>query len=146
MRATCEDMFISMAYLVIDSSGGTVRLARAGHDAPLWFQRRSGKVSEVRSPGLAVGIDDGGVFERSTRDHEFELESGDCLLLHTDGVREALDDQEREYGLERTIETFAEAAMLGAEAAVESIQRDLRNFAAGAPQMDDVTLIAIEKR
>jgi len=141
-----EDMFISMAYLVIDSPEGTVRLARAGHDAPLWFRKRTGKVSEVRSPGLAVGIDDGGVFERTTRDHEFEMESGDCLLLHTDGVREALDDEEREYGIERTIEVFGDAALIGAESAVDAIQRDLESFSGSAPQMDDITLIAIEKR
>jgi sigma-B regulation protein RsbU (phosphoserine phosphatase) len=141
-----EDMFISMVYIVIDGVDGRLRLARAGHDAPLLFRKRGGEVSELRPPGLAVGIDEGDVFERVTRDLELNLEPGDCLLLHTDGVREAVDAQECEFGLERELRIFSEHAALGAEVVVTAIQREVRAFAGTAAQMDDVTLIAIEKR
>jgi sigma-B regulation protein RsbU (phosphoserine phosphatase) len=141
-----EDMFISMTYLVIDGDGGRITLARAGHDASLWFHKQSGEISPLKPPGLAVGIDNGEVFERITRDHEFTMEAGDCLLLYTDGVREATDEHEREFGLDRTTEVFARAAMLGAEASVAAIERELRSFTGEAAQMDDVTMIVVEKR
>lgn len=141
-----EDMFISMAYAVLDGGSGRVVLARAGHDALLWFHKRGGEVTVLKPPGLAVGIDEGEVFERVTRDQEFVMEAGDCLLLVTDGVKEALDEREQEFGQERMGEVFGRAAALGARSALETLSRELRSFAGTAAQMDDITMIAVEKR
>ena len=141
-----EDMFISMAYGILDGSNGKLVIARAGHDAPLLFRRQSGKVEQLRPPGLALGIDSGTVFERVTRDLEVELLPGDCVLLHTDGVREALDARDEQFGLERMSESFRMAAPLGAEAVLTRIQEDLRQFTGDGPQLDDITLVAIERK
>src|SRR5204863_4357603 len=61
-----EDMFISMAYLVLDHAHSWVMLARAGHDAPLLFKRASQSVEKLKPPGMVVGIDSGSVFGRHT--------------------------------------------------------------------------------
>ena len=63
-----EDMFISMAYLVLDHARNGVALARAGHDAPLLYQRKSQTVAPLKAPGMVVGIDSGDVFDRLTTD------------------------------------------------------------------------------
>jgi sigma-B regulation protein RsbU (phosphoserine phosphatase) len=141
-----EDMFISMVYAVLDGDGGRVVMARAGHDSPLLYRRATAEVTILKPPGLAVGIDEGSVFERITRDFEIELQSGDCLLLYTDGVREAINDADEEFGIERMIDAFRTYAKLGAEASVLGVQREVVAFVDGAPQMDDITLVAIEKR
>jgi phosphoserine phosphatase RsbU/P len=141
-----EDMFISMAYHVLEPGSGRVVMARAGHDPALWYHKSTGTVEFLKPPGLAVGIDAGGVFERVTRDHEIVLESGDCLLLYTDGVKEAIDGKEEEFGSERLSQVFRAAAVYGAEEIVASVQRELKLFTGEAPQMDDITLVAIEKR
>lgn len=141
-----EDMFISLFYAVIEGDGGTVRLARAGHDAALFFRKEDSEVQEIKPPGLAIGIDEGEVFERVTKVRELAMNPGDVLLFHTDGIREALDAEGREFGEERLRQAFAELAVLGAEAVVEGIQNAVESFAGEAPQMDDITLFAIEKR
>jgi sigma-B regulation protein RsbU (phosphoserine phosphatase) len=141
-----EDMFISMIYAVLEPPSGLVRLARAGHDAALWYHHATGTVDEVRSPGLALGIDGGQVFSRVTKDVEFTLEPGDCLLLHTDGVREAIGPDEEEFGIERMIEVFRVAAPIGSEEVISRMQLELRAFMGDGIQMDDVTLVAIEKK
>lgn len=141
-----EDMFISMAYAILDEPSGRLSIGRAGHDPALWFRRASGKVEMLRSPGLALGVDGGTVFERVTKDQEIELEPGDCVLLYTDGVREAVDANDEEFGMERMSEVFRLAAPLGAEAVLRRIQEELRQFTGEGPQMDDITLVAIEKR
>jgi sigma-B regulation protein RsbU (phosphoserine phosphatase) len=141
-----EDMFISMAYGILDESNGTLRIARAGHDPALLYRRESGTVELLRSPGLALGVDGGSVFERVTKDQEIELFAGDCVLFYTDGVREAVDSQDEEFGMERMSETFRSAAPLGAEAVLIRIQEDLRQFTGEGPQMDDITMVAIEKK
>src|SRR3954447_7009244 len=83
-----EDMFISMAYLVLDHARSAVTLARAGHDAPLLYAQKTGQVSPLKTPGMVVGIDSGDVFDRLTKDVAVPLEPGDCILLYTDGITE----------------------------------------------------------
>jgi sigma-B regulation protein RsbU (phosphoserine phosphatase) len=141
-----EDMFISMAYLILDGESGEAVMARAGHDPAFWFHKDSGEVTQIKPPGLAVGIDEGDVFERVTKDFAFRIEPGDCLLLHTDGVKEALNDEDTEYGLERMKQAFVQSSPLGAEAVLHQMQRALKDFTGDAPQMDDITMVALEKR
>lgn len=141
-----EDMFISMAYMILDGDSGDAVMARAGHDPALWFHKQSGEVTQIKPSGLAVGIDEGDVFERVTKDFAFRIEPGDCLLLHTDGVKEALNGDEEEFGMERMKETFLQSSSMGAEAVLHQMQRTLKDFTGNAPQMDDITLVALEKR
>jgi sigma-B regulation protein RsbU (phosphoserine phosphatase) len=141
-----EDMFISMAYGILDETNGRLTIARAGHDPALLYRRSTGKVELLRSPGLALGVDDGAVFERVTQDQEVDLLAGDCVLLYTDGVREAVDSTEEEFGMERMSENFRMAAPLGAEVVLSRMQEELRQFTGEGPQMDDITLVAIEKK
>src|SRR6202162_1160405 len=140
-----EDMFISMAYLVLDHVRGGVTLARAGHDAPLLYQRASRTVTPLKPPGMVVGIDSGNVFDRITGDFPVPLERDDCLVLYTDGATEALDHDGNEFGVERTIQSVRASAANGAQAIIARMIDDLRNFVGSQPQNDDITLISIRK-
>jgi sigma-B regulation protein RsbU (phosphoserine phosphatase) len=141
-----EDMFISMIYGILDPADGSLTFARAGHEPVLIFRKATGQVEISKPKGLVLGIDSGNVFERVTDDERIALVSGDCVLLFTDGVKEALDAGEEEFGLERLSETFREAAQLGAEAVVKQVQEAVKSFTGDGAQMDDVTIVAIEKR
>ena len=140
-----EDMFISMAYLILDHAHNGVTLARAGHDAPLLYKRQTQTVAPLKPPGLVLGIDSGSVFDRMTNDFNVPLERGDVLVLYTDGVTEALDAEGYEFGIERTIQSVRASAGDGASAIVARVIEDVRNFAGSQPQNDDITLIAIRK-
>jgi sigma-B regulation protein RsbU (phosphoserine phosphatase) len=140
-----EDMFISMAYVILDHVRGTVMLSRAGHDAPIIFEHATGTASPVKPPGMVLGIDSGSVFDRITGDFALTLNRGDCLLLYTDGVTEALDANGDEFGPERMIECVRASAPQGAPAIVTRLIDELRSFVGAQPQNDDITLIAIRK-
>ena len=140
------DMFISVAYLVLNSESNEVRLARAGHDAPFLYRSSDQSVEELNPPGMAIGIDDGDVFERCTRDFVFEMNPGDLIMLYTDGVNEALDADGEEFGVDAIRKTIARTAQGGANAVVQGITAAIRDFAGTQPQNDDITLIAVEKR
>jgi phosphoserine phosphatase RsbU/P len=140
-----EDMFISMAYLILDHLHDSVTLARAGHDAPLWYRRQSQTVTPVKSPGMVVGIDSGSVFDRLTVDFAVPLEPNDCLVLYTDGVTETLNSDEDEFGVDRMMQSVRASANDGAQAIVKRIIEDVREFTGSVPQNDDMTLIAIRK-
>src|ERR1700732_5574064 len=94
-----EDMFISMAYLIAHNADHELVLARAGHDAPLQYRASDASVVKINPPGMALGIDSGGVFNRVTGDCRVHLETSDCLILYTDGVTEALDANGLEFGM-----------------------------------------------
>jgi sigma-B regulation protein RsbU (phosphoserine phosphatase) len=140
-----EDMFISMAYLILNHQNHAVTLARAGHDAPLLYKRQSETVTPVKPPGMVVGIDSGNVFDRLTTDFAVPLERDDCLVLYTDGVTETLNAEGDEFGLERVMQSVRASAKGGAQAIVKKITEDVREFTGPTPQNDDITLIAIRK-
>jgi sigma-B regulation protein RsbU (phosphoserine phosphatase) len=141
-----EDMFISLIYGILDPTDGSMTFARAGHEPALIFRKASGEVEISKPKGLAIGIDAGNVFERVTLDERITLSSGDCVLLYTDGVKEALNASEEEFGLERLSAAFRDTARLGAEAVVKQVQEEVKSFTGSGSQMDDVTIVAIEKR
>lgn len=141
-----EDMFISLVYCVIDRRSPHFVMARAGHDAPLHFSRRTGEVTMLKPPGLALGVDSGKVFERVTKDFTFEMESGDCLLLYTDGVNEAANSEGDEFGMARLTETFRNAAPQGAQAVLAAFQQAVKDFAGAQPQSDDITIIVVQRK
>src|SRR6266403_4253012 len=140
-----EDMFISLAYLVLDHETGSVTIVRAGHDAPLLYRHAKESVEKIKPPGMVLGIDSGSVFDRITNDFALALERDDCLVLYTDGVTEALDAKGDEFGVERLSQSIRESAANGASGIVRRLIDDLRNFVGAQPQNDDVTVIAIRK-
>ena len=141
-----EDMFISMAYAILDKTSSSVTLSRAGHDAPLLYRASDKTVSKINPPGMAVGIDSGDVFNRVTGDFSLTLEAGDCLILYTDGVTEALDKEGEEFGMDNVIKSIQASAPEGAAAMITRLTDDLWTFVGARPQNDDITLIAIRKK
>lgn len=141
-----EDMFVSLLYLVLSRDSNQITLARAGHEPPLVYRKASGEVETIEPSGMAAGIDNGGVFERSLADFELSLDPGDQLVLYTDGVIEAVNFQGDEFGIGRLRDTIASCAGNGANALVDGVSEAVADFVGQANQSDDITLIAVEKR
>lgn len=140
-----EDMFISMVYGILDTTTGQLTLTRAGHTYPLLWHAASGEVEELKSGGLAVGIDKGNVFERVTKEITVQMEPGDCLLLYTDGVNEAVDSKGLEFGEDRIRQSLIAHSPNGARAVVDGLITELEKFLGGRRSLDDITLIALQK-
>src|SRR5216117_1998912 len=140
-----EDIFISMAYVILDHKNNHVTLSRGGHDAPLLYRAATGEVEVLKPPGMALGIDSGDVFDRITGDLSVPLERDDCLVLYTDGVTETLNSEGDEFGVDRMMQSVRASASDGAQAIVKRIIEDVREFTGSVPQNDDITLIAIRK-
>lgn len=140
-----EDMFITMIYLMASADGSSFKLARAGHTRPLVWRKQLGKVETLNSGGLAVGIDKGSVFDRVTKDLDFQLAEGDTLLLYTDGVNEAMDAQGEEFGEERIHTTLAALAAQGPQAVLDGLIYEVDKFCGGRRGHDDITLVVLQK-
>jgi sigma-B regulation protein RsbU (phosphoserine phosphatase) len=139
-----EDMFISMAYMIVDDRTKEVTLARAGHDAPL-LCTSTGVISKLNPAGMALGIDSGNVFDRITVNHQFILAPGDTLLLYTDGITEALDADGEEFGLDRLSQILRVAVGENPQELVQRISDEVTGFSGAGPQHDDITMVAIRR-
>jgi sigma-B regulation protein RsbU (phosphoserine phosphatase) len=135
-----------MAYAIIEKDSPTVTLARAGHDAPLHFSAATRRIARINPPGMAIGIDNGDVFNRVTGDFSLSLERDDCLIFYTDGVTEALDREGEEFGIDRLMQSILASAAEGAAGVITRLTDELRAFIGTQPQHDDVTLIVVRKK
>ncbi len=134
-----EDMFVTLTYAVLDPASRQVSMARAGHEAPLFY--RGGKIELIRSPGMAIGIDSGEVFDTVIAETSFQFELGDAFVLYTDGVTEALNPEGKEFGRECLMETVQRSARHGGESILREILEQLDSFRSTADKYDDITLI-----
>ena len=140
-RDNPSSMFVTLFCAVLDTRTGLVSCASGGHTSPVLV--RPGQPPQLLAdrPGTVVGIQPDLVFEP----REIQLESGDTLVLYTDGVTEAFDPDRELFGEERLLEALREVAPSSKEM-LERVLASVRTFARGAPQSDDIALLAIRWR
>ena len=124
--------FVTMVYAVLDPKARTVTFANAGHLHPLLINNAGPRFLDVEC-GLPLGLSCGDYSEC-----EIRLSEGSRLVFYSDGITEAVNTNEEEYGLERLA---AHAAQPGASAI--SIAEDVRSFANGAGVRDDASVVFI---
>jgi sigma-B regulation protein RsbU (phosphoserine phosphatase) len=139
-----EDMFITMIYLIVDPVG-TITLARAGHESALWCKDHFKHIELINAPGMALGIDSGDVFDEVIKDVTVELSPQDTVVVYTDGINEALDNEGNEFGQEQLKDVLREAGPQSVDFLVKTIVDRVQNFSSGHPQNDDITLAAVQR-
>ncbi|PYS24087.1 MAG: hypothetical protein DMF72_07190 [Acidobacteria bacterium] len=120
------------------SPDGRVEICNAGHCAPLFLH--NGDVSPIAATGLPVGM----FCQERYESANLQMQKGDCLLLYTDGLSEARDRTNEEYGHRRLNSFLAEASQPSASSVVSRLVEDARAFSSGLPIFDDLTVMAIE--
>ena len=138
-------MFVTLAYLVLDTRSREVRLVRAGHNAPLLYSSHHGQVIDLHPKGIAIGLDrEGPLFASQLEPQKFTLQPGDVLVLYTDGIVEGIDPQGRDFGDERLHQLLLENRERPASELLEIIMAELRSHQKNAEQSDDITLLVLK--
>ena len=137
-----RNIFVTAVFGILHRPSGAFRMVRAGHTRPLIV--RDGEVKEIDSDGIALGLDDGALFRESLETERIVFRDGTRLLLYTDGLIEAEDREENEYGLARLRTSMeSHAGVHGEEAYLAAILGDWRRHLDGDPPEDDVTVIGL---
>lgn len=136
-------MFVSMTYAILSPSERTIAWARAGHNPTLVRNIHEGETSEIKPPGMVVGMKAGQVFRDSLQVETTVLRSGDIFLLYTDGVTEMTNSRDEEFESDRLREVLERCGPDGPDALLTQIMDRVRHFRGSKPVADDITLLAL---
>ena len=131
-------MFVTVFYAVYDPRTRELTYANGGHNLPVIVHANGENTVIASTNGIALGILPSGEYEQSS----ITCEPGDTVVLYTDGVTEAIDVAEEEFGMERLQGVFTSAPG-DCRGAVQSVFDAVEEFAGEAPQFDDITCLAL---
>jgi len=141
-RLICEntppDLFITLFVAIVDPDRGSAVYVNAGHNYPL-LCRASGEVERLGEGGLILGIDPSAAYEEGN----VSLDEGDALLMFTDGVSEAMNDEDEEFGDERIAGIMCAGKGAPLDETLEKIEGSVRAFSGRETFDDDFTLLAV---
>ncbi len=139
-REARSDLFVTVFYGVWNPATERFTYANAGHNPPLLMQP-NGTFSPLPGHGLALGI----LPETQLKSYSIPLRPGETIILYTDGVTEALNEDFDEFGLERLQVAARAAARQPAAAIVKHITDSISDHTGQTPQSDDMTLIVLKR-
>jgi serine phosphatase RsbU (regulator of sigma subunit) len=131
---------VTFFYGELPAGAGVMRYVNAGHNAP-FLLKRGGEVLRLPANGMALGVLSDAGFETG----ELALEPGDRLFLFTDGVTEAFDLRDQEYGEERLAGLLARSSDRDAPSLIESVKADVLAFCGPVRPRDDMTLMVLAR-
>ena len=132
-------IFITLFYGVFDLRNGLFRYSNGGHNPPRLI-RSDSRIEELpATQNLVLGVAPGHEYHNG----EVRLAPGDTLFLYTDGITEAQNVNDEEFGEERLDAKLAGLGQLAAREIVTTVVAEVRAFAGDAPQSDDITCIAM---
>ena len=140
-------MFVTAFYLVLDTVNMSMICSSAGHN-PMVVIHKNGQYDLVNPNGIALGFDKGRIFDRTIKEQAISLQSGDRVVLYTDGVVEAMNLLSEEYTDERFYAFVQKHFTHTSEAFVNELLEDLNRHkcsadtrAKKAEQHDDITIV-----
>ena len=135
-------MFVTAFMGILEINTGIFTYVNAGHNPPLISQ--GGKDAEWLK--CKKGFVLAGMEGMKYHEQQIKLEANDSLFLYTDGVTEALNRQEELYSEKRLIDLFADKKlhMQTPEKALSAVSQDVEQFADGAEQADDITMLILK--
>jgi sigma-B regulation protein RsbU (phosphoserine phosphatase) len=140
-RLICADstdsMFVTLFYAQLDPETGELVYVNAGHNPPLLYRANQDELIELTRTGMVLGLFEAVDFEQRT----VQLDPADFILLYTDGVSEAMDARNREFGKERLRRVLLDNRQAAAEDVAEAIEQALTAFTGEAAPSDDITFV-----
>jgi serine phosphatase RsbU (regulator of sigma subunit) len=135
-----SQMFVTLFACILDLRTGAIEYGDGGHEPPFIVRHGGGVEMLKKEGGVALGFMPDYEFRSGT----IQLDPGDTLLLYTDGVNEAMNASRQMFkvsGIEETLRSFSNG--VPAETVAGTMIRNVEEFAGGAPQSDDITVLVV---
>ena len=140
-KESADNMFVTVFYAIYNVKTGEINYCNAGHNPP-YILRKDGKLEKL--PNSDSGML--GVFDFLDFTDEYaQLGEGDMLMMYTDGIDEACSVKNEVFTDERMEQVLRDSKGLTCQAAIDKMLECVRAFASGAPQSDDITMMALKR-
>ena len=139
-KSTGDDKFATIFHSVLHPQTGVLHYCNAGHNNPVII-RKNGEKEMLQTGGIMIGWIPGLDFEQGAA----ELREGDVLAVYSDGVTEAENPQEEEFGDQRLLDLLYEHRDLSATNLTDKVFEQVNVFAGQAVQFDDITVMIIKR-
>ena len=140
----CQDnpysMFVTVFLGILNVRTGEFTYCNGGHNPPWLLHPLGDGLSLHGSGGTALGAFEDALYRRQ----ELILQKGDTLFLYTDGVTEAMNEKEELFGDGRLQDALLTLSERPIEAVVDGVMNEVKGFSRGAPQSDDITMVAVQ--
>jgi sigma-B regulation protein RsbU (phosphoserine phosphatase) len=140
-RSTSPEKYVTLFYCILNHHTHQLTFTNAGHEFP-YLVSGTGGIRRLETGGLAVGMLEDFPFEEETVD----LNPDDVLVISSDGVSEAMNQDREQYGDARLREVLARTNGRTASEIMEAIIEGVRSHVGSAPQMDDITLVVLKRK
>ena len=134
-------MFVTLLYAVYDPDSGNFTYANGGHNPPLLVRPDGSSEYLQTTGGIALGVAPGTSYDERTT----ALGAGDMVIMYTDGVTEAMNAENEEFGEERLQEVFAQSPPADPQSAARAVFDAVHAFAGGVKQSDAITCLVLRK-
>lgn len=140
-KSSPPDKYITFFVSVLDSNTGQLDIVNAGHN-PIFLIRNDGELEKIDAGGIGLGMFDMGIpFAGQT----LVMNAGDKLFLYTDGIPEAMNENEEEYSDEKMIAFLKEHSTKSANEFIDLLVEDVKTFTGSAQQSDDITALILKR-
>ena len=139
-QSTSADKFITLFYAHLDFQKHILTYSNAGQEHPFHYSGR-GKPSRLGTGGIVLSVMEAFPYEEA----EVGLLPGDLVVVYSDGISEAVNAQQEQFGEERLARLLAECRTLSAEQTIESIVGAVRKHAGAVSQADDITVVVLKR-
>ena len=137
-----KNMFVALLYAILDINNRTLSLCNAGQMPPIYLSKKTGKADFVKTEGDTFPL---GIIEKvEYQDTSIQFQEGDRVVFCTDGIVEALNNQNKMFSFERLLKVVQESKSLTAEALLKDIIDSVEEFTGDTAQYDDMTIIVLQ--
>ena len=136
-------VFVTLFFGVIDPATKTLTYSRAGHNPPVWRRQADQSITLLKPPGIGLGLNSGKAFDRVLAVETIKLTTDDLLIFYSDGITEAMNEHQEEYGEDRLMNVATVTDGMGAEESLSAIFASVSNFLGKILPQDDQTLVIV---
>jgi serine phosphatase RsbU (regulator of sigma subunit) len=138
-------MFVTSFYAVLDERTGSLTYSSAGHNPMVIYRGATHQHELATGKGIALGFNEGPIFDKTIEEHRTVLGKGDAIVLYTDGFPEAMNDQNVEFGEDRFYGMIASLGHLDSPSLIDRLVNAVAEHRGDAEQSDDLTLITVRR-
>ncbi|MDQ3193573.1 MAG: PP2C family protein-serine/threonine phosphatase [Bacteroidota bacterium] len=144
-KTQSRKMFVTAIFAIVDTEKNKCMLFNAGHLPPYKISGESKEIFKIKKHGVALGAMNNVEREGDANEVMFDFRKGDKLILYTDGVNEAMDQNKSEYGLDNLELYLNNNVDKKTNDLLNGLIQDIRRFTNNSVQRDDLTLLIIQR-